>query len=170
MQVHASRFSPSGMLRIKFKPLRFSMKIVALLLACLSVSFSPDLAISSAFAFQAVNPPAVSWPAGLPVYDHIVIIVEENKDYDQIIGSKNAPYINSVLKKEGASLTQMYGEEHHSQGNYFWLFSGSNQNVGFYDQVPTVPIKAPNLGAELFRKGLTFGGYSENLPKVGSLV
>jgi phosphatidylinositol-3-phosphatase len=158
------------MSRIKFKPLRFSMKIVALLLACLSVSFSPDLAISSAFAFQAVNPPALSWPAGLPVYDHIVIIVEENKDYDQIIGSKNAPYINSVLKKEGASLTQMYGEEHHSQGNYFWLFSGSNQNVGFADRIPASALKSANLGEELIRAGYSFKGYSEGLPEIGSTV
>jgi phosphatidylinositol-3-phosphatase len=36
--------------------------------------------------------------------------------------------------------------------------------------VPTAPIKAPNLGAELFTKGLSFGGYSEDLPSVGSQV
>ncbi|HEX4072382.1 MAG TPA: hypothetical protein VHX68_14475, partial [Planctomycetaceae bacterium] len=54
----------------------------------------------------------VKWPSGLPVYDHVVIVVEENKDYDQIIASSLAPYINVVLKAEGASFTQMYGEEH----------------------------------------------------------
>jgi hypothetical protein len=68
---------------------------------------------------------ALPWPAGLPVYDHVVIIVEENKDYGEIIGNPNAPYINNVLKAEGANFTRMYGEEHWSQGNYFWLFSGS---------------------------------------------
>lgn len=31
-------------------------------------------------------------------YDHIVIVIEENKSYDQIIGNKAAPYINKVLK------------------------------------------------------------------------
>ena len=82
-------------------------------------------------------PSAAIWvrPVGRPVYDHVVIVVEENKDYEQIIGSAAAPYIN-LLKKEGASFTKMYAEEHHSQGNYFWLFSGSNQGVGFYDDVP----------------------------------
>jgi phosphatidylinositol-3-phosphatase len=124
---------------------------------------------SSVLAAGPAAATALAWPPGLPVYDHVLIVIEENKDYGQIIGDKHAPYLNRV-RAEGANLTRMFGEEHHSQGNYFWLLSGSNQNVGFYDQVPTVPIKAPNLGAELFRKGLTFGGYSENLPKVGSLV
>lgn len=116
------------------------------------------------------NTPAPSWPAGLPVYDHIVIVVEENKNYDQIIGNRVAPYINGTLKTEGANLTQMYGEEHHSQGNYFWLFSGSNQNVGFTDDIPQKPIEASNLGEQLIRAGRTFKGYSEDLPMIGSRV
>src|SRR5947209_4376092 len=73
---------------------------------------------------------SIAWPAGLPVFDHVVVVVEENKDYDQIVGSPDAPFINR-LRAEGANLTQMFGEEHHSQGNYFWLFSGGNHGVGF---------------------------------------
>jgi acid phosphatase len=113
------------------------------------------------------------WPAGLPRYDHVVIVVEENKDYEEIIGNSKAPYINK-LKAEGANFTQMYGEEHNSQGNYFWLFSGSNQNVGFQDVIPSArnnphyPFKAANLGASLIRKGLSFKGYAEDLPAIGS--
>jgi acid phosphatase len=70
----------------------------------------------------------------------------------------------------------MYGEEHNSQGNYFWLFSGGNQNVGFNDVVPcemnnpNYPFKAPNLGAALLAKGLSFKGYAEDLPAIGSEV
>ncbi|HEY2738550.1 MAG TPA: acid phosphatase, partial [Thermoanaerobaculia bacterium] len=95
---------------------------------------------------QAATPaPKIPWPVGKPVYDHVVIVVEENKDYEQIIGSAAAPYINS-LKAEGASFTQMYAEEHHSEGNYFWLFSGSNQGVGYFDLVPDRLIGEPNLG------------------------
>jgi acid phosphatase len=115
----------------------------------------------------------IRWPDDLPVYKHVVIVVEENKDYDQIIDSPRAPYINQ-LRKEGANFTQIYGEEHNSQGNYFWLFSGSNHNVGFNDVVPSeknhpnYPFKAPNLGAALIAKGLSFKGYSEDLPAIGS--
>jgi len=112
----------------------------------------------------------IPWPAGLPVYDHVVIVVEENKDYEQIIDSPNARYINGTLKAEGANLTRMYAEEHHSQGNYFWLFSGSNQNVGFLDRVPSIPFATRNLGERLIDSGLTFKGYSEGLPAIGSSV
>src|SRR5262245_66583105 len=86
-------------------------------------------------------------PAGLPVYDHVVIVVEENKDYDQIIGNPAAPYLNK-LAAEGANLSRMFAEEHFSQGNYFWLFSGSNQNVGFIDDVPRTKFTASNLGRQ----------------------
>jgi phosphatidylinositol-3-phosphatase len=112
-------------------------------------------------------------PSALPVYDHIVIVVEENKDFDQILGDQSAaPYLRQIAA-EGAVFNQMFAEEHFSQGNYFWLFSGSNHNVGFFDQVPSkathtdYPFTASNLGEQLIKKGLTFKGYSESLPEIG---
>jgi hypothetical protein len=120
-----------------------------------------------------------SWE-GLPVYDHIVIVVEENKDYSKldgdkekpfIIGNDDAKFINSTLRVEGASLTQMYAEEHFSQGNYFWLLSGSNQGVGFLDCVPAPgSINAENLASQLIAHGRSFKGFSEGLPSIGSTV
>jgi phosphatidylinositol-3-phosphatase len=107
------------------------------------------------------------WPASLPKYDHIVIVVEENRDYDQIIGNPVAPYLNK-LAAEGANLSRMFAEEHFSQGNYFWLFSGSNQNVGFLNQVPQSTFTASNLGQQLMARGLSFKGYSQSLPAIGS--
>jgi len=107
-----------------------------------------------------------TWPSNLPKYDHILIVVEENKDYEQIIGNKSAPYIN-MLAVEGANLTHMFAEEHPSEGNYFWLFSGNNQNVGFHDQVPSGKFSTGSLGEQLLKKGLSFKGYSESLPAIG---
>jgi len=109
------------------------------------------------------------------VYDHIVIVMEENKNYDQIIGNDAAPYINS-LKKEGANLTKMFAEEHASEGNYFWLFSGNNQNVGFNDVIPNLinnknyPFESSNLAEQLIKKGYFFKGYSESLSKIGDTI
>lgn len=114
---------------------------------------------------------------GIPhKYDHIVIVIEENKNYNEIIGSKDAPYINNVLKKEGADLTHMYAEEQASEGNYFWLFSGSNQGVGFHDVIPNsqinteYPFHASNLAEQLIKKGYSFIGYSESLPSIGDTI
>lgn len=112
----------------------------------------------------------------LPKYDHIVIVIEENKNYSQVIGNKNAPYINNILVKEGANLTRMFAEEHFSEGNYFWLFAGSNLNVGYHDVIPDsennpkYPFNAPNLGEELVKNGYTFKGYSESLPEIGDKI
>jgi hypothetical protein len=125
--------------------------------------------LSCASTLTAVAADAPHWPSTLPRYDHIVIVVEENKDYEQIIGSNNAPYLNK-LASEGVQFTRMFGEEHPSQGNYFWLFSGSNQNVGFEDKVPERKFDASNLGAQLIKKGLSFKGYSQSLPTIGSEV
>ena len=104
------------------------------------------------------------------MYDHIVIVFEENKNYEQIINNEWTPYISSVLCKEGAILTRMYGEEHHSEGNYFWLLGGSNYGVGFMDAMPLHSLTAPNLAEQLTKKNLSFTGYAENLPAVGSDV
>jgi phosphatidylinositol-3-phosphatase len=127
------------------------------------------LALATGVGAMARRAPAAGG-ANLPVYDHIVIVIEENKDYQQIVGSAAAPYINGTLKSEGASLTQMYAEEHHSEGNYFWLFSGSNQQVGFRDDIPRKSFSTSNLGQQLIAAGLTFKGYSEDLPVIGSKV
>jgi phospholipase C len=111
----------------------------------------------------------------IPVYDHVVIVMEENKAYDQVIGNDSAPYINH-LRKEGANLTAMYAEEHASEGNYFWLLSGSNQNVGFDDGIPNAansknyPFMSGNLAQQLIVKGYSFKGYSESLPAIGDTV
>jgi hypothetical protein len=122
---------------------------------------------ASIAAPQPATTSLAQWPTGLPVYDHIVIVVDENKDYEQIAGSAAAPYLNGTLKAEGANLTRMYAEEHRSQGNYFWLFSGSNQNAGFNDEVPDKPLAAGSLGEQLIHAGLSFKGYCESLPEIG---
>jgi hypothetical protein len=138
-----------------------------LLMSCLPAKYPDSRNMPASGASSCI------WPAGLPIYSHIVIVVEENKNYEEIIGNSNAPYINNVLKKEGANFTQMYGEEHLSQGNYFWMFSGDNQTVGFTDRVPSegnnpsYPFKIANLGEQLINKGLSFKGYAENLPEIG---
>jgi acid phosphatase len=136
----------------------------ALALISLSAILSAGIPASSG----AAGPDPDVWPKQMPVYDHVVIVLEENKDFAQIVGNPHAPYINGVLLKEGAQFTRMFGEEHFSEGNYFWLLSGSNQNVGFADQVPPPgSIDAPNLARQLLDAGRSFKGYAEDLPAIG---
>jgi len=104
----------------------------------------------------------------LPRPDHVVIVIEENHAFDQVIGKAKAPYIDSLIE-EGALLTRYYATRHPSQPNYFVLFSGDNQGVVNDDCNENSPkITAPSLGGQLITSGQTFIGYAEGLPKVGS--
>jgi hypothetical protein len=98
--------------------------------------------------------------------DHVVIAIEENHAYGEIIGSSSAPYINGLVP-QGAVLTNTTAVTHPSQPNYLAFFSGSTQGITS-DTTPTnVPFGTANLGAELIAAGKTFAGYSETLPSVG---
>ncbi|MCL4538234.1 MAG: hypothetical protein M1378_01305, partial [Bacteroidetes bacterium] len=113
--------------------------------------------ISFGFLVEPPGKIADRHSAILPRYSHIVIVIEENKYYSRVIGSKDAPYINNVLVKQGANLTRMFAEEHNSEGNYFWIFSGATQNVGHHDVTPTTrnnpnyPFETSNLGEQLIK-------------------
>ncbi len=104
-----------------------------------------------------------------PAPDHVVIVVEENHGYAQVIGNGAAPYMNE-LATQGASFTRCYAITHPSQPNYLHLYSGSNQGV-LDSNVPTgQPFTTPNLGAALLARGVSFLAYSQGLPSIGSNV
>ena len=60
---------------------------------------------------------------------HIVVVIEENHDADQIVGNLNAPYINGTLIKDGLYYSNAHGTDHPSQPNYLELFSDTNPGV-----------------------------------------
>src|SRR5258708_11877964 len=99
--------------------------------------------------------------------DHIVIVIEENHSFSSIIGSSQAPFINS-LAQQGALFTQSFAIGHPSEPNYLEFFSGSNQGVTD-DSCPHT-FSVENLASEVTAAGLTFTGFSEDLPSVGSTV
>ncbi len=127
--------------------------------------------IAMALAVGVCNLSATSTLGGsappLPRPDHIMMVIEENHSYSQIVDSPDAPYINSLAAK-GAVFTQSFGVTHPSQLNYLALFSGSTQ--GITDNSCPHTFTTPNLGHALLAAGLTFAGYSEDLPSVGSLI
>ncbi|MCG2462656.1 alkaline phosphatase family protein [Flavobacteriaceae bacterium F89] len=102
-----------------------------------------------------------------PKPDHIVIVLEENHGFDQIIGSPHTPFINSLIEK-GALFTDSHGVTHPSQPNYLALFSGSTQGVeDDHCLDKESPYTTTNLGAALINSGYTFTGYAQNMPEVG---
>jgi hypothetical protein len=105
----------------------------------------------------------------IPQYDHVVLVMEENHAYHEIVGSANAPYINQLVK-DGVLFTNSHGIGHPSQPNYLVLFSGSTQGVTGDDCLQgKTPFNTPNLGEALMDKKLTFKGYAQTMPKAGFL-
>src|SRR3984893_2929872 len=123
--------------------------------------------------------------AQAPAYDHIVVVIEENHSFSQIIGNSAAPNINA-LDASGANIvnastdpqgntTGSHAVRHPSQPNYLELYSGSNQGT-IQDGHPgssnepfssAPPFTTPNLGAALRNAGFSFATYSQTMPSVG---
>jgi phosphatidylinositol-3-phosphatase len=105
----------------------------------------------------------------IPRYDHLFVIVEENKDYGTIIGSPDAPILSHLARTYGVA-TNFYAEAHPSEPNYVALVGGST--YGIHDDGPYTEhtIDAPNLASQLETAHLTWKEYEESLPSPGSLA
>jgi hypothetical protein len=68
-------------------------------------------------------------PAGeLPRYDHVLVIIAENRAFDQIIDKVWAPNINALAKSYGLA-TNYYGVVHPSHANYIATISGGTFGI-----------------------------------------
>jgi acid phosphatase len=104
--------------------------------------------------------------APLPPIHTIFIMVFENKDWSEIIGNTNAPYINSLLPM--ASYCQQYYTppgNHPSEPNYLWLEAGTN--FGIFDDNPPA-INSQNTTNHfvtlLQNAGISWKTYQEGIP------
>jgi hypothetical protein len=97
-------------------------------------------------------------------FNKIVVVIEENHGFGEVIGDTNMPYVNN-LAEDGALFTDSHGVTHPSEPNYFALFSGSTQGVTA--DPCTWPVSGPNLASELIDKHKSFAIYSEDLPAQG---
>ncbi|WP_407700245.1 alkaline phosphatase family protein [Streptomyces beihaiensis] len=105
--------------------------------------------------------------ASVPTPDHVVVVIEENHSYGDIIGdTTDAPYLNS-LATQGADFTDSHAITHPSQPNYYDLFSGGNQGITTDSCVTPGFSSAANLGSELLGAGKTYASYNESLPSQG---
>lgn len=139
-----------------------SAKLVALSIGVALGAIAGVTAPASAGAPGGPPARSAAVAAAIPRFDHVVVVVHENSNYEEIIGSSQAPYINQ-LASGGASFTDFHGETHPSQPNYMAMFSGSTQGVtGDECPPPGSPYSADNLGRQLIDVGATWGSYNED--------
>lgn len=98
-----------------------------------------------------------------PRYDHVVVVVFENKARSQVLD--HARYLRR-LGNRGAEMTRSFAVTHPSQPNYIDLFSGGPHGV-VDDSCPHL-LRGRHLASQLTANGYTFAAWSEGLPAVGS--
>lgn len=133
----------------------------------LAVGLSVAMAAAVVLYPHGTAPTVEATASTIPAPAHIVVVMEENHSYSDIIGNtSNAPYFNS-LAAQGALLTSSHAVTHPSEPNYMALFAGSTFGLSA-DTCPVSEGTTANLGSELLASGRTFKGYSEGLPSTGS--
>jgi phospholipase C len=128
---------------------------------------------------------AVAGEDSMPRYEHIFVIVEENHNFDEIIGNRDAPMINRLAKEYGLA-SNFYGEVHPSEGNYVAMLGGDSYGIhdddaywckkGDHDRAcPNAEasdyvahtVTARSLIDQLNEKGLKWKGYFQDIPAAG---
>jgi hypothetical protein len=101
----------------------------------------------------------------VPRFDHVFLFYFENQDYNKVIGNlRKAPFLNS-LRAKGSVLSQLYAEEHPSDGNYLALAGGSTFGIPLTDPLeenPQYTIRARNIGDLLTHAHESWKGYLQS--------
>ena len=106
----------------------------------------------------------------IPNFEHIVIIMFENKEFGSVIGNSLMPNYNK-LASEYTLLTQYYAVIHPSLPNYIALMGGDT--FGITSNCTDCFIDAPSLPDLIEATGRTWKTYQEDMPKpcfVGSTL
>src|SRR5450432_3485845 len=92
--------------------------------------------------------------SALPRYAHVLVIVEENKDYAQVLSGAFAPNLSRLARTYGEA-TNFFSEVHPSEANYVALVGGDT--FGIHDD--DAFYCKPGMGADPVCKGSDAPGY-----------
>ena len=112
--------------------------------------------ISSAGGPRPTPPPTST--GTVPQFGHVVIVVDENSSYSEVIGSPEMPYLNTLAKQYGLA-TQYFANTHPSIGNYFMLTTGQ---IITNDDSFTGRVDVDNIVRELLASGKSWKSYAES--------
>jgi Phosphoesterase family len=122
-------------------------------------------------SFTVGDPSLTAAPLTLPTsdvgqLDHVFLIYMENKGVGDIVGSPNAPYINSLINTEDYD-SNYFALGHPSDPNYFRIMGGSDFGID-YNPAGNV-IDAPSLMQEMDQAGISWAGYGQGMPAPGTI-
>jgi acid phosphatase len=114
--------------------------------------------------------------ASIPEFEHVFVVVEENENYDDIVGNAgDMPYLNSLIHDYGLA-TNYYANAHPSVNNYFSLTAGRPGLSSFWASDGMLAdlhrglVYGDNIAGILTDNTKTWKAYLEDLPQDGSLA
>jgi phospholipase C len=131
------------------------VKRAALLLATLAL-LGCQSGGGAGSAAEAVRP-----APGTTTASHVVVIVMENKEADQVIGSPSSPYVTSLARRY-ASAQRFYGVAHPSLPNYFALTAGTT--FGVRTDCTGCQQSGTSIADQLEAAGLSWRAYMGGMP------
>ncbi len=135
----------------------FTIPRMTLRSVCLGAALS---ALAGTVALAATVS-TTAYPADnkVPRYDHVFLVIEENRSYEVILGDTGAAPNLVRLANTYGSATNFYAETHPSEPNYVAMSSGSTYGIKDDDSFTVNSVDAPNIATQLEAHGLTWGGY-----------
>lgn len=123
-------------------------------------------------SFTVGDPSLTPAPLTPPTSDvghlnHVFLIYLENKGVGDIVGSPNAPYLNSLINNYGYA-DNYYALGHPSDPNYIRLLGGSDFGIDYNPALNAV--NAPSLMQEMDQAGVSWAGYAQSMPAPGDIV
>ncbi|MCZ7570461.1 MAG: alkaline phosphatase family protein [Ardenticatenaceae bacterium] len=118
-------------------------------------------AVHTAARQRADSPGPGALAAPVPAFKHIFVIVMENKAYENIIGNRRLPYLNSLAQQYGLA-TNYYAIRHPSLPNYLALTGGDT--FGITSDCINCTVAQPNLVDQLEAAGRSWKAYMESMP------
>ncbi len=124
----------------------------------------PPSAVSQTVTLAPSAVPATATATAVPLvpaFDHIVVVVFENKEYGTVIGNPKMPYFNQLAQRY-TLLTQYYAVTHPSLPNYLAMIGGDTFGIDF--DCTSCLVDARTLPDLLEGRGLTWKTYQEDMP------
>lgn len=100
-------------------------------------------------------------PGKVPNFDHIIMLMFENRSYKDVIDGQGMPYLTS-LAGENVLLTNYTALTHPSLPNYIGMISGSTQ--GITNDCIDCFVDKTNLADLIEASGRTWKDYQEDMP------
>ena len=92
---------------------------------------------------------------------HVLLVVLENREASDVIGSSDAPYLNALARRYGLA-TSSFARTHPSLPNYLDLISGSTHGIS--SDCTDCAVDGPTLADQLSSAGIPWKAYLEGAP------